>query len=269
MNNKLILYIIVLVLPFKMVAQVGINTISPEAMLDIRSQGSTQTSIALAIKDNTGKLLFGVRDDGRALLEDVTDPKVLLDLRNGNNTDILGIGNNSQTYSAVGEGAVKYDTNTRSLYLADNTAWKRLSSDYIKAFVVADIQTATQAFANNTTNTIVGWNILSDFTASFNPSTGIFTAKRGSIYSITINITFDDGSIVADSQLLATLIPSSGLPIKCITTYNHVGNIPTGVQCSGNFNLNLGDTLYPTIWHDLGVTKYIKVGYSNLTIVEL
>lgn len=269
MNKKLIVYIALCIHSLWGWAQVGINTSDPQAMLDIRSQGSTATTMALSVKDNAGTLLFGIRDDGQVLTKSVTNPKVLLDLRNGDNNDILGIGNSSQSYNMAGQGAVKYDTNTRSLYFADNTAWKELSSDYIKAFVVADIQNATQVFANNTTNIINNWNIQSDLTASFDASTGIFTAQRGSIYSITINITFDDGTVAAHSQILATLVSSGGQQVKCIATYNNAGAIPSGVQCAGNFNLNIGETLYTTLWHNLGVTKYIKVGYSNLTIVEL
>lgn len=269
MKNKLILCIALFSLSLLIIAQVGINTTSPQAMLDIRSQGSTASTMALAVKNNTGNLLFGIRDDGRVQLTGVTTPKVLLDLRGGDDNNIVGIGNSSLASSIAGQGAVKYDTNTRSLYLADNSTWKELSSDHIKAFVVADITVATQAFAHNATSTIVGWHVLSDLTSSFNPSTGIFTAQRRAIYSISINVTFNDGNVVAGSQIRATLTSSSGQQIKCITTYNDAGSIPSGVQCDGSFDLNIGQTLYTTLWHNLGTTKYIKVGYSNLTIVEL
>ncbi|SHF16785.1 hypothetical protein [Dysgonomonas macrotermitis] len=250
-------------------AQVGINTLNPEAVLDIRSTGSTTSTKALIVKNNTGTEIFSVRDDGRIITAGVITPSVLLDLRDGTDNSIVAVGQSNQTGAIAGGGALKYDTSAKSLYLSDGINWNVLASDYIKAFVVADITNASQNFANNTTNTISNWTIVSDQTNSFNPLSGIFTAKRSSVYSVSLNITLDDGAVNARTQLQASIKASGGQEVKCITTFNTAGTLPTGVQCSGNFNLALNETLSTSLWHNLGSTKNIKVEYNNLTIVEL
>lgn len=250
-------------------AQVGINTNTPQAILEIQSKGNTASTKALSIKNNSAVNIFNVRDDGRIITSGVASPTVLFDLRDGKNNSILAVGESSQTAPIAKGGAVKYDQNTKSLFLSDNTVWKELASDYIKTFIVADIATATQSFANNTTNTIKNWVVVSDLTNSFNPTTGIFTAQRSSVYSVTLNITLNDGAINAKTQLQASLIASGGQQVKSITTFNAAGNFSAGVQCSGNFTLASGETLYAALWHNMGIAKVIKIGYNNLTIVEL
>ncbi|SHF53718.1 hypothetical protein [Dysgonomonas macrotermitis] len=250
-------------------AQVGINTQNPQAALDIHSIGSSASTKSLSIKNNTGTEIFSLRDDGRIITSGVASPSVLLDLRDGIDNAIVAVGESSQTGSTAQSGALKYDTSARSLYLSDGITWNALASDYIKAFVVADIGSASQTFANNTTNSIVNWTTISDLTGCFNSSTGVFTAKRASLYSVSLNITLDDGAINAQTYLQSSLIASGGQQIKCLTTFNSGGSIPAGVQCSGNFNLALNEIVTTSLWHNLGVSKNIKIGYSNLTIVEL
>ncbi len=251
------------------IAQVGINTKTPQAALDIQSKGNTVSTQALLVKSNSSVNVFDLRDNGIVLTSGVSSSPVLLDLRDGKNNSILAIGESNQTAAVAKKGAVKYDTNTKSLYLSDNTSWKALASDYIKAFVVADITSATQSFANNTSNTIKNWVKVSDLTNSFNPTTGVFTAQRASVYSVSLNITLNDGTINAKTQLQASLVASGGQQVKSITTFNAASGLSAGVQCSGNFQLALGETLSVVLWHNMGVAKQIKVGYNNLTIVEL
>ena len=251
------------------IAQVGINTQTPEAILDIQSKGNAASTKALSVKNNTAVNIFDLRDDGRIITSGVLAPAILFDLRDGKNNSILAMGESNQTAAAAKAGAVKYDTSTKSLYLSDDTSWNVLASDYIKAFVVTDIISASQIFANNTNNTIKNWTVLSDLTGSFNATTGIFTAQRSSVYSVSLNITLNDGAIGAKTQLQASLVASGGQQVKSITTFNAAGSLSAGVQCSGNFLLASGETLSIVLWHNLGTSKQIKVGYNNLTIVEL
>lgn len=251
------------------IAQVGINTKVPLAALDIRSKGNNVSTQALLVKSNSSVNLFDLRDNGQVLTSGVSLSSILFDLRDGKNNSILAIGESTQTPLEAKAGAVKYDANTKSLYLSDNTSWKALASDYIKAFVVADITSSTQSFANNTSSTIKNWVKISDLSNSFNASTGVFTAQRASVYSVSLNITLNDGIINAKTQLQASLVASGGQQVKSITTFNAASGLSAGVQCSGNFQLALGETLSVVLWHNMGATKQIKVGYNNLTIVEL
>lgn len=251
------------------IAQVGINTQTPQAVLDVQSKGNTASTKALSVKNSSAINIFDMRDDGRVITAGVLAPNILFDLRDGKNNSILAIGESDQTAVVAKGGAVKYDTSTKSLYLSDNTSWNVLASDYIKAFVVTDITSASQSFANNTSIAIKNWTVLSDFTGSFNSSTGVFTAQRSSVYSVSLNITLNDGAINAKTQLQASLVASGGQQVKSITTFNAAGSLSAGVQCSGNFLLASGETLSVILWHNLGSSKQIKIGYNNLTIVEL
>lgn len=251
------------------VAQVGINTMSPQAMLDIRSRGNTASTMALSVKNNSSVSLLDIRDDGRIITSGVSLPSILLDLRDGQDNAILAVGESQQTAAYAKGGALKYDVNVKSLYLSDNTQWNQLASDHIKAFVVADITSQLQGFTDNTSNTITDWNIQSDLTGSFNATTGIFTAQRSSIYSVSLNITLEEGSVSAGSEARAVLVASNGKQVTSISTITSVGNFPVGVQCSGSFLLALGETLSVVLFHNMGETKNVKVGYNNLTIVEL
>lgn len=250
-------------------SQVGINTKTPQAALDIQTTGNTSATKNIAVKNNLGNEIFSLRDDGRLMISGVTSPSMLLDLRDGKDNAIFAVGESAQNASAAKQGALKYDISAKTLYLSDGTAWNQLASDYIKAFVVADITTTSQNFTNNASSTIVNWRKLSDLSGSFNAATGVFKAKRSSVYSVSLNIVLDSGVVNAKTRLQALLAASGGQQIKCITTFNVAGTLPAGVQCSGNFNLALNETFSTSLWHNLGSIKKVKVGYNNLTIVEL
>ncbi len=250
-------------------AQVGINTKIPQAALDIKALGNTSATKSLSVKNDANIEIFSIRDDGRVLTSKVTSPSVLLDLRDNSSNSIFAVGESDQAASVAKAGALKYNDLSKSLYLSDDVAWNELASDFIKAFVVADLSVASQSFNNNTTSIIANWTKLADSSNSFNPLTGVFTAKRSSVYSVSLNITLDNGAVNAKSQLQALLTASGGQQIKCITTFNVAGTLPSGVQCNGNFNLALNETLSTSLWHNLGIAKKVKIGYNNLTIVEL
>lgn len=251
------------------IAQVGINTKTPLAALDIQSKGNTVSTQALLVKSNSSVNLFDLRDNGQVLTSGVSFSSILFDLRDGKNNSILAVGESTQTPVEAKAGAVKYDADTKSLYLSDNASWKILASDYIKAFVVADITSTSQSFADNTSSTIKNWVKVSDLSNCFDASAGVFTAPRTSVYSVSLNITLDDGLINAKTQLEVSLVASGGQQIKSITTFDVASDLYAGVQCSGNFQLALGETLSVVLWHNMGATKQIKIGYNNLTIVEL
>ena len=250
-------------------AQVGINTKTPQAALDIQASGNTSATKSLSVKNDSKVDIFSIRDDGRVLTSKVTSPSVLLDLRDDLINSIFAVGESNQAATVAKAGALKYSGSAKSLFLSDGSAWNELASDFIKAFVVADITASSQNFANNTTSTITNWTKLSDTSNSFNSVTGVFTAQRSSVYSVSLNITLDNGAVNAKTQMQAMLAASGGQQIKCITTFNVAGTLPSGVQCSGNFNMALNETLSTSLWHNLGVSKKAKIGYNNLTIVEL
>lgn len=255
-------------MPIVTKSQVGINTLDPQALLDIRSLGNTTSTSALIIRDHLGQPIFNIADDGSISTKGTIKAPVLLDIRAQEGNNIIALGKSHLTYNEAKPGALMYNSSTKSMYVTDDTEWKELSYNYMKAFVVADIPTATQAFPNGST-TIIDWDIVSDPTNSFDTSTMLFTAKREAIYSVSVNITFNDGPVVSNSYIETILSASNGQSVKCITNYHSAGTIPTGAQCSGNFKLAEGENITITLSHNLGNTKYIKVGYCNMDIVEL
>jgi len=65
-------------------SQVGINTSTPSATLDVISKGTTSTTKALEINDSTNKELLSVSDDGSVRLENYKNFSLLGTDANGN-----------------------------------------------------------------------------------------------------------------------------------------------------------------------------------------
>ncbi|SHG08378.1 hypothetical protein [Dysgonomonas macrotermitis] len=247
-------------------AQVGINTQNPQATLAIVSEGNTSTSQALAVENVSGTEILSLRDHGHMGLG-VNNPMVRLDLRDGVNNSIMGIGNSSQTATAAKAGALKYDSGPQALYLSDGTNWNKLSANVIRTYVVADIINISQSFATNTSTTVMNWRELEDLLGTFSPTTGIFTAPRTGTYTISAIVTFDAGLVGANSYMQMELISPSAT-VKCQTTYYGAATFQTSVLCSGNFQLSAGETLKSAIYHNMGTAKSPKAGYCNLSILE-
>lgn len=239
------------------VAQVGINTQNPQATLDIISGGNTASTKALSVKNNLGADIFTIQDNGYTGLS-VANPSVLLDLRDGQNNSIIGIGGTSQTPSEVGVGVLRYDQVYRSLDLSEGTQWKQLSANHEKVHVVANLVSTTQIFSQNRTATIINWSELSDETNSFNAATGIFTAPHGGNFTTSISMTLKDVASYSNNfnaYIVLSLIASSGETVKSLSSYNTEGStlIKTpSISCTGSFSLTAGQYLRADLYNYLG-----------------
>ncbi|QIK60725.1 hypothetical protein G7050_13130 [Dysgonomonas sp. HDW5A] len=247
-------------------AQVGINTQNPKAALEIISEGSTSATQALSVRNTSNTEILSLRDHGYLGLG-VTNPDIRLDLRNGANNAIIGIGNSNQTAAAAGAGSLKYDTGSQALYLSDGTVWNKLSAYLIRTYVVADIINTSQSFPDNASTTVMNWRKKEDLLGTFNAATGIFTAPRTGTYTISVIATFDNGAVGTNSYMQMELV-SPVATVKCQSTYYDAATFQTSVLCSGSFQLIAGQTLRSVISHNMGSLKYLKAGYCNLSILE-
>ncbi|MBB6330645.1 hypothetical protein HNP24_001595 [Chryseobacterium sediminis] len=81
---KKLLLPIVLLTSLNAYSQVGMNTSTPSATLDVVSKGTTSTTKALEINDSTNKELVSISDDGSVRLENYKNFSLLGTDTNGN-----------------------------------------------------------------------------------------------------------------------------------------------------------------------------------------
>ncbi|MCD9615360.1 hypothetical protein [Chryseobacterium gleum] len=81
---KKLLLPLVLLTSLNVYSQVGMNTTSPSATVDIVSKGNTNATKALEINDSTNKELLSVSDDGSVRLENYKNFSLLGTDANGN-----------------------------------------------------------------------------------------------------------------------------------------------------------------------------------------
>ena len=264
--NKMTLLLIAIFSFGLLHAQVGINTKNPQATLEIVSKGNTAATQALSARNTSNTEILSLRDQGYMGLG-VTSPNIRLDLRNGSNNAIIGIGSSTQAASVAKAGALKYDVGPQALYLSDGAGWNKLSANVIRTYVVADIINTSQSFPNNASTTVMNWRKQEDLLGTFNASTGIFVAPRTGTYTISVIATFDNGAVGPYSYMQMELV-SPTATVKCQSTYYDAATFQTSVLCSGSFQLLAGQTLKPVISHNMGIAKNLKAGYCNLSILE-
>lgn len=248
-------------------AQVGINTNSPQAMLDIHSGGTTDETLAFTVRNDLGKRLFGVRDNGWVSGAGVDRPKVALDLRNADGDGCLKVASTALEPSVVGKGVLKYGS-ANKMELTNGSEWMELEADHVRSYVVASVSDDTQHFASGGESVIANWEVESEVGACFDAVTGVFRAKRAAIYSVTINMTFKSVVVTGNSRVLLSLNGSGNQVVKCITTCESSGTYPVGVICSGNFKLNTGETISASILQNVGNELHVDKEYCDLGIVE-
>jgi hypothetical protein len=264
--KKIAIAIISLFLVVSSHAQIGINTKTPQATLDIVSENNISNTQVLSVKNTSNTEIFSLRNQGYLGLG-VSNPNIRLDLRNGNNNSIIGIGTSKQTAISVQAGTLKYDIASKALFFSDNNVWNKLSSNVIKTYVIANINNSNQTFLNNTSTTIQNWQVKEDLLNTFSSSTGEFIAPRTGTYTISVIATFNNGSVLQNSYMQLELI-SPTATVKCQSVYYGSVSTEASVLCSGNFQLIAGQTLKAVIYHNLGINKTLKIGYCNLSILE-
>lgn len=254
------IFILLLLVPILSVeAQIGVNTDTPEVLLDVVS--STSTGIVLTTSNSDNKETMQIRNDGYIGMG-VANPLVKLDLRSTTlaQENALGIGYTSQTAAQAEAGAICYNPTSKTLEYSDGTVWIQLQANPDKAMVIAK-NSSGQEFVVRTTGSVVSgtignWTTVYDKTGNFNATTGTFTVARDGVYSVSVTGVFPNTSLPQGSQYELSLFASSGVTLKCVVPYlSEVVNGNLTNNCKGVFKLNIGQTIVPTI--------YIQATYIN------
>lgn len=274
-KNYLLLFF--LLISSNILAQVGVNTTSVDAMLEVVGTENSSTTHSVKVSNENNKILFDILNDGNIGVG-TSNPKVRLDLRGNNEEGSIGIGDSPQTPAQAGAGAIKYSNTTQKFYYAKSgSTWEEIVGILIKARITASITNTGNIVPNNTANpqAITGWTLNPDESNyMFDAATGVFTVPRDGLYTVTFSVNFEPGSFAADSFIEAIWKYSVGtnLDIKSISTYYLESpsgeSLPTGVMCAGNLRMQQGETLTPLIWQNLGEDKTLVPIDTNLSIFE-
>lgn len=195
MKKKFYIYTLLFILfSISTYSQVGINTSSPAATLDIWSQ-TTSNNVFRVVNENAENVQ--IINDGRIGLG-VSNPSVNFDLRGLDGA--VGIGYANISASDAGAGAIRYNSTLQMLEYSDGLQWVSLQASPVRLFIIANnssgqVLPITDYVAHEP---LVGWSILYDNTGtnSFDVSTGIFTAPRTGLYSMSVTAVFSPTDIV-------------------------------------------------------------------------
>ena len=262
-------------------AQVGINTLNPQALfhIDGAKDNPTQGTPSTTAAAND----FIVTSNG-AVGTGVLSPKVKLDTRSTNNTAAgVAIGYTNQSAAQAGAGALRYqDVSGGLLQVSDGVTWNNTFSNPTKSFVAAHIvaNNATVKFGSTPTD-VKGWSTVKDINSDFVASTGIFKARRDGVYNINFSYDFVQGSVVAGSMVEAQVIKSeTTIVMKCLKTFAKANrDSQAGGNCNASVYLNKGETLNTRLKQtinstSIGLRSTTTVdnpfyGFNNISITEL
>ena len=281
---KEILYTITLLFSTLIFGQVGINTNNPQAMFHI--DGAKNNPAIGSPSNSLQSDDFVFTEDGNIGLGTIL-PKVRLDLRASNDTNnAIGISSTTKSASDAGAGAIRYvDKSGGRIQISNGITWQNLISVPTKANVVARINATnnTQKFTYNVVKNVTNWEEMYDRTSNFNPVTGIFTAPRDGIYTVSFTFNFVNGPVLANSSVESQIIKNGNtVAVKCLKTY---GKSTRPAQSAGNcvssiflkegetINARLLQLIDNTTSGGRGLRSSTTItnpffGFNNLTIVE-
>lgn len=268
----LILFLISSVVVF---GQTGVQTKQPQGVLHIDGQ-----------KDNSGVPTENQRKNDVVFTEDgylgvgILNPDTRVDIRSGEQTSIVGIGQTSRTAVEVGAGVLRYNEANDMMEYSDGLNWYPLSDMPPPKAVVVATKTSTQTFANNSGTTITNFNTVEDNYDAFNNSSGVFTAPREGYYYVSLNYTLSSGVVNNNSYIESVIVSSNSQ--NNIKEYRGLNSFPgfhanyhPQIEVAGNatalFYLKEGDTVHFSIYHTLGGPK-TNTGNANenrISIIEI
>lgn len=268
----LILFLISSVVVF---GQTGVQTKQSQGVLHIDGQ-----------KDNSGVPTQNQRKNDVVFTEDgylgvgILNPDTRVDIRSGEQTSIVGIGQTSRTAVEVGAGVLRYNEVDDMMEYSDGLNWYPLSDMPPPKAVVVATKTSTQTFANNSGTTITNFNTVEDNYNAFNNSSGVFTAPREGYYYVSLNYTLSSGVVNNNSYIESVIVSSNSQ--NNIKDYRGLNSFPgfhsnytPQIEVAGNatalFYLKEGDTVHFRIYHTLGRSK-TNTGNANenrISIIEI
>lgn len=262
-------------------AQVGINTSNPQTLFHVDgAKDNPVTGVPSSTQAANDVAITSAGEIGMGTLT----PAVKIDVRSVTNTDnSIGIGETSQTASAAGGGAVRYNPlNGGKMQYSDGVVWQDLISSPTKAVVVANIQAANFAvkIPYQVSTGITGWTEVSDPTGNFIPVTGIFTAPRTGVYLVSFTYDFVRIPIVSGYFSEARYVVNGNNTVKkCVKSFSNISKqAQVAGSCVAGVQLNKGDTLQPYIYQSVyngslslrtdTSSASNDYGFVNLSILE-
>lgn len=230
--RKINLIILVLFISSKSIAQLGVNTKSPAHPLDIK------TNEGNVIIDKTGKIGVGL-----------TNPKVALDLRSGDN-GAMALGMTNQTATEAGSGAIRYNHSPAIgvkgyVEFSDGEQWiGYFPYGQPRIIVIAEkkdnkvevfenghvtIGSYTDGIPARSATYLTSWNEVLDSDSgsnrnNFDPLKGEFVAPREGVYLATFTFALEENEVHANDATQVEAIwevrDSSNAIIQRIKTNN-------------------------------------------------
>ena len=280
--------IIALLIPICTFSQVGINTQTPSATLDIVSQGNNASTKALKITNSSAAKLFTVLDNGTVGVG-TDSPNAKLDIRTTptSTTDpgegMLGIGTTATAASTAGAGAIRYSTlSGGTIDYSDGATWKTLQSNVRKSLVTAKKWSTTQSVPSPTVSLVTNWDETTDINGDFDPVTGFFTAPRNGVYTISATLGFESANDYKGwVETIIRVYNSAGnwlIDYKTASVAASNGNtISPGAPITVTISLSAGQKIGVVAYNATQRTINLRYnsgstptdeGYNNLNIVE-
>lgn len=275
MRKRYRLCLLFLVASIGSFAQTGVQTKSPEAVLHI--DGSKDNSNVVTTNQAKNDVVF--TEDGY-LGVGVLAPNTRVDIRSGENTAIVGIGQTNQTATAVGAGVLRYNEVAKMMEYSDGNAWYPLSDQAPEKIAVVATKTTAQNFGNNAGTTITGFNEVEDNYNAFTPNTGVFTAPREGYYYVSFNLTFQAGEVNNNSYVESVIVSSNTVDnikeYRGLNSYpgfqtNYTPSIEVGMNASALFYLRANDTVHFSVYNALGraKTNTSNANENRISIIEI
>lgn len=285
--KKIILLFVLISCLNPIIAQVGINTQNPQALFHIDGSRDNNTSGTPTSTQQANDLV--VTENGNVGIG-TTTPKVKLDLRSSGTNNSIGIDYTSMTAAQAGAGAVRYlDQSGGIIQISNGVVWQNIPSVPVKSSVVARINAGNNShrFLYNTVKNVDNWQEMIDANSNFDPVTGLFTAPRKGIYTISFTFNFLSGPINLNSNVESQVLKNGNtIAVKCLKTYGKSTRpAQAGGNCVTSISLEEGETINVRLLQTIDNTTtggrglrsissppnaitHPFFGFNNLTIVE-